>query len=210
MALCVLANGLKQILARLSSDSVGQRRGDWFPIGPRAGDGRQLAFPDHLELRFAIEFGRVARGREAIRLPGETSETKRGFNRRGQCLAVQPHRDEFDGQRGALLKDCVEMAKAEIKIRTVLNKGAGFGDGLLAEVGNFAEQLGRARLRRFWIYRQWRCDFREATRVEVRFSLRVELGDKIERATQSNIFGPITECKVIETFRFEGIISRDE
>ena len=154
----------------------------------------------------------VAGGREAVRLPGETPETKRGFNRRGQRLAVEPHRDEFDGQRGALLKDCVETAKTEIKIRTVLHKGAGFGDGLLAEVGHFAEELGRPRLRRIWIDRQWRCDFREATRIEVRFSLRVELRDAIERAIQSKIFGPngITEGKVVETFRLEGNIPRDE
>ncbi len=102
------------------------------------------------------------------------------------------------------------MTKAEVKIRTVLHKGAGFGNGLLAEVGNFAEQLGRPRLRRVWIYRQWRCDFREATRIEVRFSLRVELRDAIERAIQSRIFGPITECKIIEAFRLEGEIPGDE
>ena len=72
MALRILAAGLEQIFARFSGDGIGQRRDDWFPIGPSAGRGRELPFPDHLQLRFAVELSRVAGGREPVRLPGES------------------------------------------------------------------------------------------------------------------------------------------
>ena len=153
MALCILAAGFEQILTRLPSNNVGQFRDDWFPIGPGPWAGRQLALPDDFEFRFAIELGDVARRREPIRLPGNAAEAKRGFNRHGQRLAVEPHRDKVDRQWSALLEDCVETAKTEIKIRTLLHESAGFGDGLLTEVGNFTKQLGRPRLRCLWIYR---------------------------------------------------------
>ena len=212
MAVRILAAGLEQILARLSGDDIGRaRRRFGFRSVPAPGmvessrsqTGSSCALLSNSLVspaaasRFVCQVIRLQSNRCAA--PAPSSGLPSGSNR-----------DQFDRQRRAFLEDRIETAKAEIKIRALLHKSARFGNRLLTEVGHFAKQLGRARLRRFRIDRQRGRDFRYAVCIDRHFSLRVELRDSIERAVQSEIADRLAEGEISQPLRLERIVPRDQ
>ena len=81
---------------------------------------------------------------------------------------------------------------------------------MLAQVGDFTEQLRRTRLRRFRIDRQLRGNLCSSIGGNVRLALGIELRDSIERLVQPEIVDRVAEGEIGEAFRPERFVARHQ
>ena len=206
----IFADRFQQVFAGLFGDGLLEAGDGGFTIAAEAGRGGEFAFPKFFEQRFALEFAGVAGGCEAVGLPFDSRHANRGAHRRVERFAVCFYRDQLDRKLLPFDDNGIEALQAEVELGAMLDEGARRGNGLLVQVGDFAQELRRARLRRFRIHRKRGGDLRAAVVRNRDIALGVVLRNAIERAVEAEIVDRVVKGEGGEAFRRERIIARHE
>ena len=83
----------------------------------------------------------------------------------------------------------------------MLDERERIGNRLLVQIGHLAQKPGRARLRRFRIYRQRSGNLRTAVLLQPELALGIVLREAVERAVEAEIVDGVAKGEVGKTFR---------